>query len=70
VSDPVTIGVRTPGDANGDGKIDSLDVAVIRLHWSPTGTNAKWQDGDFNGDGKVDSLDVAILRLNWNPVGL
>jgi len=39
------------------------------LHWSPTGTNAKWQDGDFNGDGKVDSLDVAILRLNWNPVG-
>ncbi|HUT57150.1 MAG TPA: DNRLRE domain-containing protein, partial [Phycisphaerae bacterium] len=60
VSDPVMVEVRVPGDANGDGKVDSIDVAIVRMHWNPTGTNAKWEDGDFNGDGKVDSLDVAL----------
>lgn len=69
VSDPVTIEVRTPGDANGDGKVDSADLATLLYNWNPLGTGASWEEGDFNGDGKVDSTDLAILLGHWDPVG-
>ncbi|MBN2022769.1 MAG: hypothetical protein JW809_08225 [Pirellulales bacterium] len=53
-----------PGDANGDGLVDSADAAALAAHWLAPGG---WADGDFNADGAVDELDLAILAANWRP---
>ena len=60
--------VRTPGDANLDGRVDGSDVTILAGNWQVgVGGNgtATWAMGDFNGDGKVDGSDVTILAGNW-----
>lgn len=54
----------TPGDANGDKKIDNLDFEILKTNYlntingnpPPEYTNAV---GDFYADGKLDSKDFA-----------
>jgi len=50
------------GDANGDCKVDILDLIFIRnrLNTSPT-TGDNWQ-ADVNGDGKINILDLIFVR--------
>ena len=43
------------GDANKDGKIDSLDYQAII-------NGIKNDESDVNGDGKTDSTDARILK--------
>jgi hypothetical protein len=48
------VGYFTPGDANHDGFVNELDLAI-------------WQDqfvlsGDYNGDGVVDAADYTVWR--------
>jgi hypothetical protein len=47
------------GDLNGDGSVNSSDLAVLLNGW---GTAA----GDLNGDGTTDAADMAVLLGNWN----
>lgn len=54
----------TPGDANGDGKVDGSDVTILAGNWQVL-EGATWDMGDFNGDHKVDGSDVTILAGNW-----
>lgn len=54
----------TLGDANGDGKVNADDAAMLAANWLKTG-NATWRDGDFNGDRNVDDIDATILAANW-----
>ncbi len=51
------------GDVNGDNKIDSKDVTLLRRHIAG-GWNVVIDEGkaDVNMDGKVDSKDVTLLR--------
>ena len=56
-------GALLPGDANGDGCVDDLDLTALAVHWQQS-TNL-WEDGDFNGDGIVDDLDLTALAVNW-----
>ncbi len=56
-----------PGDANGDGKVDSADLNIVSDNWQ--GTGKTWAEGDFNGDGVVDSADLNILSDNWQSGG-
>ena len=58
-----TEGLLIPGDANGDGCVDDLDLTALAVHWQQS-TNL-WEDGDFNGDGIVDDLDLTALAVNW-----
>ena len=58
---PITPTTGKTGDANGDGKIDKYDFALMMADWGKTGTNAC----DFNGDGKVDKYDFALLMSKW-----
>lgn len=58
---PIVAGT-CPGDANGDGKVDQLDLnlllATFNLMLGDAGYNG---DADFSGDGKVDQLDLNLL---------
>ncbi len=61
-SKPVTI---KKGDANGDKKVDIIDLAAIRLDILGL-RKLKGNDklgGDANGDGKVDIIDLAAVRM-------
>jgi hypothetical protein len=67
-SEPATVTVHitdVPGDANADGRIDTLDLGVLASHWGQSG---QWADGDFNGDGRIDLSDLGIMASNW-PAG-
>ena len=55
-----TTRLNAPGDANGDGNIDSLDTALVVQHF---GTSSN--DGDANHDGKTDLQDLFVLRNNF-----
>ncbi len=50
-----------PGDGNGDGVVNGLDIASVASHWLHTGTVF----GDANGDGAVNGLDVAEIASHW-----
>lgn len=53
-----------PGDANGDGAVDILDLDILSSNFGATG-GATLATGDFNGDGNVDILDLDILSSNF-----
>ena len=54
---------RIPGDANDEGKVDSLDASTLAANWRQT--DVGWSGGDFNFDGVVDDVDATILATNW-----
>ncbi|NLE37253.1 MAG: hypothetical protein GX621_04435, partial [Pirellulaceae bacterium] len=54
---------RLLGDANGDGRVDAADAAIMAANWSMVG--AGWGQGDFNDDGVVDAADAKIMAVNW-----
>ena len=57
-----------PGDANGDGYVDSTDADILSENWlfgSNGGAYATWDIGDFNRDGKVNDIDATLMAANW-----
>lgn len=52
------------GDANLDGKVDSIDLNNVALNWQITDAMS-WRQGDFNQDGIVNVDDLNDLALNW-----
>ena len=60
----------SPGDVNGDDKVNSLDGLMLMRYLNGWGVEIAFPDAmDVNGDGKVNSLDGLILMryLNgWN----
>ena len=51
---------RDPGDLNGDGVVNSTDLATLLSGWGGAGPS------DLNADGTTDSADLAILLANWD----
>jgi len=51
------------GDATGDGKIDSNDLARVLANYNQKGSNLI---GDFNEDGIVDITDLTKVLNNYN----
>jgi hypothetical protein len=59
----LTAGTGVLGDADGDGSVNSRDIATIVHYWTQhvtPGTN-----GDLSGNGIVDSPDIAALVKYW-----
>lgn len=50
-----------PGDANGDGRVDSEDFALLVEDY----LGEPVHNTDFNSDSRVDSEDFAILQTNY-----
>jgi uncharacterized protein YhbP (UPF0306 family) len=59
----VTATTYVPGDMNGDGKVNSMDVALLATYVKARGKGVALVPGagDVNGDGKVNATDVALL---------
>ena len=51
-----------PGDVNGDGTVNGLDISLVSAYWLRTGQGIP---GDANGDGVVNGLDIATISSNW-----
>jgi hypothetical protein len=52
------------GDANNDGKVNFLDLGILKAAFNkPVGDGSC---ADFNKDGKVNFLDLGILKANFN----
>ena len=53
---------KLPGDANGDGIVDALDIVIIVNHIFGLPTEEfVFDNADVNGDGVVDALDIVII---------
>lgn len=48
-------------DANWDGQVDGLDLAIVLSAWGTAVDVA-----DLNHDGHVDGLDLAVILANWS----
>jgi hypothetical protein len=59
-----TVKVTIPGDINGDGVVNSQDVAIIAAHWLQTAPPAP-ANADILGLGIINSRDIAVIAANW-----
>jgi autotransporter-associated beta strand protein len=59
----VSVAYTYYGDANLDGKVDTLDFNSLAANFG--GTDKSWMQGDFNYDGTVDMLDFNFLAANF-----
>ncbi len=50
------------GDVNGDGIVNSQDLAIVSSEWLRTGTGLI---GDVNHDSIVNSQDLAVVSSEW-----
>ena len=54
-----------PGDVNGDGTVDSQDIAPIKAAYGSHEGQARYNAAaDFNGDGKVGCVDLTLAKKN------
>ncbi len=51
-----------PGDLNGDGCVDQVDLGILLADWGCTGGDCP---GDCDGDGNTDQVDLGILLAHW-----
>lgn len=54
--------VVLPGDTNGDGNVNLVDLNNVRNHF---GANGPGVLGDTNGDGQVNLVDLNAVRNNF-----
>ena len=68
----VRVGTYVYGDVNGDGKINTIDLALLRryiLKWNLSDFVFIEEAADVKGDKKIDIKDLAVLRrylLKWS----
>jgi cytochrome c551/c552 len=62
-SDGDGIGDACDGDINKDGKVNALDLSLLRQRYGKPGPL-----GDLDGDGKVNARDLALLRSRFGLV--
>ncbi len=55
------------GDANGDGKVNLVDLQIVSDNWGAS--SALWATGDFNHDGRVGIADLQVVCDNWGYGG-
>lgn len=56
----VEITTSIPGDVNGDGDVNALDITIL-YNWLLNGTADGLVNGDQDGDGTITSVDVTMV---------
>ena len=51
------------GDVNKDTVINTVDLALLKLHLAGAGAVINTEYSDMNNDSKVDTSDLALLKL-------
>ena len=60
------IGSAIPGDVNGDGTVDIIDLGLLAEDYGLTSASPNWnENADINNDGAVDIFDIGITSANW-----
>ena len=55
-----------PGDINGDGSVDYIDLAILASSYGKSSEEPGFNPlCDLNGDGVVNYVDLAILASNY-----
>ncbi len=64
VNDNVRAFYRWPGDLNGDGVVDIVDLNMVLIDWGKTGG---FVDANSDGDnsGTVDIVDLNMVLIDW-----
>jgi aryl-phospho-beta-D-glucosidase BglC (GH1 family) len=62
VQSAVTIEPILKGDANGDGKINSIDYILMKKYLEESGITININNADLNNDKKIDVIDLIKLK--------
>jgi hypothetical protein len=61
-----TSNAAIPGDINGDGVVNVLDLRILADAFGSKPGDPRWNSkADLNGDGKIDLSDLAILATHY-----
>jgi hypothetical protein len=55
-----------PGDVNGDGIVDTVDLLALLAAWGDCPDPPEECPPDFDGDGEVGTADLLLLLANWS----
>ncbi len=62
-----TVAIALPGDVNGDGYVNAIDLLALAKSWTLSAGDAGFNPAcDFNDDGNVNVIDLLTLSNNWN----
>ena len=61
------IPLPTPGDTNGDGRVDVEDLVNVITLWGTGGKGPGGIDADVNDDGTVGVDDLNLVIVSWSP---
>jgi hypothetical protein len=65
------VAVTTPGDVNGDGIIDAIDLFRIGKAYGSTLGTPDWSANcDIDGDDDADSDDLSMCTANYGETWL
>ena len=56
---------RERADLNGDGRVDSKDMAALLAAWGTVAPRGSC-DADLDLDGRVDGRDLSVLVASWH----
>lgn len=65
-SSVIRAGVLTPGDADGNGAVNSVDFDILLANYGKL-SGATWAMGDFDADAKVTTTDFNLLAEHFGP---
>jgi len=50
------------GDVNGDGKVNAIDLAVLKSHLLGNNVAINKDNANLNGDSAINAIDLALLK--------
>jgi hypothetical protein len=61
-----TVKVKIPGDINGDGRVDTIDIVEAARAFGTMPGMSRWDPNiDINQDGKIDGRDLVRVAFNF-----